>query len=101
MNRNEEVELFHAKHPKVTTVLYSIENNLSKEETKLISEFNTIMLFENKILSPCLFLFAKDSLSVCVASHHKNILKFVKRNISFCLEDFNIKFKFVGASTNV
>lgn len=97
----KEVKKFFASFPNVSSMLFSLSEALSDEEEFLLTEYNTIMLFQKKILSPCLFLFTDDTITVHIGTINEKIVVLIQNNISFFLKDIDMPFSLVGVSTHV
>ena len=97
----KEVEKFFDCFPKSTSILFSISEPLSDEEEYLLTEYNSIMLFKKRILSPCLFVFVDDSITIHVGTNNEKVVSLIENNISFFLKDIDMDFSLVGVSNRV
>ena len=97
----KEVEKFFACFPKSTSILFSLSESLSDEEEYLLTEYNSIMLFKKRILSPCLFLFADDTITIHIGTNNEKVVSLIENNISFFLKDIDMSFSLVGVSNRV
>lgn len=97
----KEVKGFFSSFPKSTSLLFSLSEPLSEEEEYLLTEYNSIMLFKKRILSPCLFLFADDTITIHIGTNNEKVVSLIENNISFFLKDIDMSFSLVGVSNRV